>query len=155
MKPYVKPGSEGLAFPKQVGRSRISAKLRKAALVAKVAPQELDGEPEERIHDLIEIEIESFGLPYISLRTRYYHWLKRMAARGEHTAMEMLQALKDAPDVIVLDKAQGEWSRALCLEIKRDKGSARKGQKSFAEKVGGTITKGFIRAQEAVRSFCA
>jgi hypothetical protein len=154
MRPCIKPGSEGLTFPKTMGRKRVSARNRKAAIIAKAAPEELDGVPEEQIHDLIEIEIESFGLPYLSFRTRYYHWLKRMAAMGEHTAMEMLAALKDVPDIIILDKSQSGGSRALCLELKRDKGTARKGQQSFAEKVGGTITKGFSRAQEAVRSFC-
>lgn len=154
MSTFIKPGSEGLAFPKTVGRKRVSSKLRKTALVAKVAPEELDGVKEEQIHDLIEVEIESFGLPYISLRTRYYHWLKRHASRGDHIAMQMLQALKNAPDILIFDRSPNGGSRVLCLELKRDKGAASDGQKSFAEKVGGTITKGFSKAQEAVRSFC-
>ncbi len=154
MKPYTKLGDEALKFPRVVGRRRMSSKLRKAAIVARVAPEEMDGQPEERIHDLVEIEIEATGLPYLSLRTRFYNWLKRHADRGDHIAMEMQGALSDLPDIMVWDKSKdGRGTVCLCLELKRDKGTASKGQRAFAEKVGGEITKSFAQAQAAVRRF--
>lgn len=81
----------------------------------------------------MEQRIEASGKLYVSLREHLYGWLKAMKARGHDEAKELIDVLKDLPDLIIFDAEPGKsWSRCLLLELKRKTGQGRPGQRRLA-----------------------
>jgi hypothetical protein len=158
MRPYTHPQDELLAgIPgaqvRKMGRKRRPRADFRVQAVAKLAPHELDDQPESVIHDQIERDVQELGLPYITFRERLYAWLKAKA-RHEWQARELLEILKDFPDFAVFKRIPGElWCYALLLELKAAKGKARPGQKRISEAAGGVITHGYTEASRALRRF--
>lgn len=153
MKPFRHPKDPAeFAFPRTVRRP---GKRWKLAAVAKAAPHELDKVAESPVHDQLEAEIQETGYPYLSFREAHYGWLKRHADRGTWQAIELLETLKDFPDLCVFAPAPGmPYCLALPLELKRGKGGhATPGQERFSETVGGTIAAGYTQAHAALDRF--
>lgn len=160
MKPYTHPRDELLAAApgtqvRKMGRKRSPNKQRnyKVAAVAKLAPHELDDQPESVIHNQVEADVQETGLPYISIREHLYFWLKRRA-EDHWQARELLDILKDFPDFAIFKPIPGElWCLCLLLELKTLKGRAKPGQKRLAESAGGIVSHGYTQAKQALKRF--
>lgn len=143
MRPYTHPKDIGLKFARTIGRRRV-----------KSAEPRPDKTPEEVIHDQIESYAELTGLPYLSLRSRYYQWLVfQRDVKREPIAGEIIDAIKDMPDLIIFAPSKDGESLALPIEIKREGGRPRQGQRLLAMAIGGTIEKGLSACREAIARF--
>lgn len=153
MRPFVNPKDAAFvgiptALPRMVGRKTKPSPMR-------TPDERADARlPEADIHTVLERRIEASGKPYVSLREHLYGWLKAMVACGHDEAQELLDILKDMPDLLVFDKDPlNPWSRCLLLELKRRTGQGRPGQRRLAAAAGGTIAKGQIEAESALNRF--
>ena len=137
-----------LALLRTVGKKAKPRAVRTAAERAELK------QPEADIHTALEMRIEASGKPYVSLREHHYGWLRAMWERGHDEAKELLDILKDLPDLTVYEKDPASpWTRCLLLEMKRKTGSAKPGQRRLALAAGGTIAKGESEAVDVLERF--
>lgn len=154
MKPYTHPKDEGLLLKRTVGKKRRPAAYKRAA-VAKLAPHELDDQPEDTIRAQVQADIEATGLPYPTLEDADLGWLKQMAPTDYHAA-RLLDALKDLPDFTVWRPAPGQpYALSLPLELKVLGKGGRPGQRAFREAAGGFITQGYTEPRAVLSRFLA